>query len=102
MLNRDVYLSEIERIMDIRAGRGHWCYFTVPVKGGAQVATCDQESDTYHLLDGQLFYFRNQVDAENVAHELNSNRLALTADVSAVIVAKAVALATFKNDRRHK
>lgn len=96
MLNKGIYLSEIERIMDIRnEGRGNWCYFAVQVKGGAQIAVCGEKETKHRVLEGELFFGKNLVSMENEAHELNRVRLDMESDRSAELVAKYLALATF-------
>ena len=102
MLNKSVYLQEIERIMDIRCGRGHWCYYSVPVKAGWQVSVCGDDESSYSLLDSSLFFNKSSVASENEAHELNRVRLDMSPDVSAGIIARSMAQAAFKRRRNHR
>lgn len=95
MLNRNVYLDEIERIMDIRCTRGKWCYYAATVKGGFQIAVCGEDEVKNRLLEGELFFSKNLVNSENCAHELNRTRLEMTPDISGVIVAKFLARSAF-------
>jgi hypothetical protein len=99
MLNKTIYLQEIERIMDIRCGRGNWCFYAVPQKFGATISTCGEQEAGYTLLVPELFHWNNLIDAENEAHELNRSRLNLDPARSGVICAKAVALAAFEKEK---
>lgn len=99
MLNRQVYLSEIERIMDIRCGRGHWCYYAARNKGGFQTAVCGEEDTQQRLLEGELFFSKSITSAENEAHELNRTRLGLTPDETSIIIAKYMALVPFRDNK---
>jgi hypothetical protein len=98
VLNKTIYLQEIERIMDIRCGRGNWCFYAVPQKFGANIGTCGEEEAGYTLLVSELFHWNDLISAENEAHELNRSRLGIDPARSSVICAKAVALAAFMRE----
>ena len=102
MLSKSVYLNEIERIMNIRSSPGHWCYYAVVVRGGAQIAAVAETEGGYHLLDAELFFGKNKIAIENEAHDLNSTRLDVPPAQSADIAAKAMALSAFKHKREFK
>jgi hypothetical protein len=102
MLNKHAYLSEVEKIMALRAGEGHWCYYAVPVKGGGQIGTCSDTEGGYHLLDASLFYGRSLAAMENEASELNSSRLQMSVEQATDIIARSMAQAAFKRMRNHR
>jgi len=101
MLNKSIYLSEIERIMNIRCGRNRWCYYAVSTRGGAQISVCGDDEASYSLLDGTLFYYKSAIAAENEAHDLNQTRLGISPDQSAAIIARSMAQAAFQRKRNH-
>lgn len=102
MLNRKIYLAEIERIMNMRCGNTHWCYYSVPTRGGAQIAVCGDDEASYTLLDANLFWGKSVVAVENEAHELNRTRLSIEPDKAAEIIARSMAQAAFKRKRSHR
>lgn len=99
MLNKSIYLDEIERIMDMRCGKGKWCFYAAPQKFGACIGTCGEGEAGFVLLEPGLFRWNDLINAENEAHELNRVRLGIEPALAGSICARAVALAAFEKPR---